>query len=26
VRMHDAANPPLYSRLSSAVFTNLPVA
>ena len=26
VRMFDAASPPLYSRLSSAVFTNLPVA
>jgi hypothetical protein len=26
VRMFDAANPRLYSRLSSAVFTNLPVA
>ena len=26
VRMFDASNPPLYSRLSSAVFTNLPVA
>jgi hypothetical protein len=26
VRMYDASNPPLYSRLSSAVFTNLPVA
>ena len=26
VRMFDAANPPHYSRLSSAVFTNLPVA
>jgi hypothetical protein len=25
VRMYDASNPPLYSRLSSAVFTNLPV-
>jgi hypothetical protein len=26
VRMYDASDPPLYSRLSSAVFTNLPVA
>ena len=26
IRMFDASNPPLYSRLSSAVFTNLPVA
>jgi hypothetical protein len=26
VRMFDGTNPPLYSRLSSAVFTNLPVA
>ena len=26
IRMYDASNPPLYSRLSSAVFTNLPVA
>ena len=26
VRMFDASSPPLYSRLSSAVFTNLPVA
>jgi hypothetical protein len=26
VRMYDASNPPLYSRRSSAVFTNLPVA
>jgi len=26
VRMYDASNPPLYSRQSSAVFTNLPVA
>jgi hypothetical protein len=26
VRMFDASTPPLYSRLSSAVFTNLPVA
>ncbi len=25
VRMYDASNPPLYSRFSSAVFTNLPV-
>jgi hypothetical protein len=25
VRMYDASSPPLYSRLSSAVFTNLPV-
>lgn len=25
IRMVDASNPPLYSRLSSAVFTNLPV-
>ncbi len=25
VRMYDASTPPLYSRLSSAVFTNLPV-
>jgi hypothetical protein len=25
VRMYDGSNPPLYSRLSSAVFTNLPV-
>jgi hypothetical protein len=25
VRMYDTSNPPLYSRLSSAVFTNLPV-
>jgi hypothetical protein len=25
VRMYDAANPPLYSRQSSAVFTNLPI-
>ena len=26
IRMYDASNLPLYSRLSSAVFTNLPVA
>jgi hypothetical protein len=26
IRMYDASTPPLYSRLSSAVFTNLPVA
>jgi hypothetical protein len=26
IRMFDASSPPLYSRLSSAVFTNLPVA
>jgi len=26
VRMYDGSTPPLYSRLSSAVFTNLPVA
>ena len=26
VRMYDASTPPLYSRLSSAIFTNLPVA
>jgi hypothetical protein len=26
VRQYDASNPPLYSRLSAAVFTNLPVA
>ena len=26
IRMFDASDPPLYSRLSSAVFTNLPVA
>jgi hypothetical protein len=26
IRMYDGSNPPLYSRLSSAVFTNLPVA
>jgi hypothetical protein len=25
VRMYDASDPPLYSRLSSAVFTNLPI-
>jgi hypothetical protein len=25
IRMYDASSPPLYSRLSSAVFTNLPV-
>jgi hypothetical protein len=26
IRMFDASNPPLYSRLSSAIFTNLPAA
>jgi hypothetical protein len=26
VRMYDASTPPLYSRLSAAIFTNLPVA
>ena len=26
IRMYDASTPPVYSRLSSAVFTNLPVA
>jgi hypothetical protein len=26
IRMYDASTPPFYSRLSSAVFTNLPVA
>ena len=26
VRMYDASSPPLYSRMSSAVFTNLPIA
>jgi hypothetical protein len=26
IRMFDGSTPPLYSRLSSAVFTNLPVA
>jgi hypothetical protein len=25
VRMYDASTPPLYSRVSSAIFTNLPV-
>ena len=25
VRMYDGSNPPVYSRFSSAVFTNLPV-
>jgi hypothetical protein len=25
IRMYDGSSPPLYSRLSSAVFTNLPV-
>ena len=25
IRMYDGSNPPLYSRFSSAVFTNVPV-
>jgi hypothetical protein len=25
VRMYDGSNPPVYSRFSSAVFTNLPI-
>jgi len=25
VRMYDGANPPVYSRFSSAIFTSLPV-